>query len=78
MSAIGFKNKYPLSPTKTSNAKNDQLNLTLSPAQRKQIIGSPRFVIKHTKNNSQFLDPTMTCLQGTSLNSFMHRKRASG
>lgn len=77
MSAIGFRNRFPHSPTKNTLAKNDQLNLTLSPSQRKQMIGSPRFVIKHTKHNSHFLDPAMACLQGTSLNTFMHRKRAS-
>ena len=77
MSAIGFKNRFPPSPAKTTSTKIEQAQLTSSPSQKKQLIASPRFVIKHTKNSSQFLDPTMACLQGTSLNAFMHRKRAS-
>lgn len=40
-------------------------------------MGSPRFVIKHTKNSSHLMDPSMECLQGTSLNAYMHKKRPS-
>ena len=80
MQAIGLNQKNHLhSPSKRKGSRQiDQFSsTTLSPNTKKQSVISPRFIIKHpnNKNRAQQIDPNMTCLQGTSLNSLMNQQK---